>query len=127
MCHENGEKKGTFFSPFLLSWISKHSYKPTIYKSTAIDSNTLKWRELAKTSLKPPKEGDFPCHLSNSNLHAIYNNVRAYIIIYRERNLRTPHEKVIRRASISSFKTVERTSHIVERPFHCSEHPSHSV
>ena len=127
MCHENGEKKGTFFSPFLLSWISKHSYKPTIYKSTAIDSNTLKWRELAKTSLKPPKEGDFPCHLSNSNLHAIYNNVRAYIIIYRERNLFTLQEKVMRRASQSSFHTVEQTSHTFERLFHSSERPSQSV
>ena len=64
---------------------------------------------------------------SNSFLHAIYNNnVRAYII-YRERNLFTAHEKVIRRASTSSFHTVERTSPTVERPFHSSERPSHSV
>ena len=77
-----------FSSPFLFSWILKHPYKPTIYKSHPNGPkshpngpNTLTWRELAKTSLKPPKSGDFPCLFSNLFLHAIYNNVRAYINI----------------------------------------------
>lgn len=129
------KKKVRLFSPFLLSRISKHSYKPIIYKSTAIDPNTLKGRELAKTSLKPPEMTFFPCHFSNSFLYAIYYFCMPYILmyartlvyIYRERNLFTLQEKVMRRASTSSFHTVERTSHTVERLFHCSERPSHSV
>ena len=69
-----------FSSPFLLSRILRHPYKPTIYKLHPNGPNTLTWRELTKTSLKLPKSGDCPCLFSNLFLHAIYNNVRAYII-----------------------------------------------
>ena len=86
------KKNVPFSSPFLLSQISKHPYKPTIYKSPPIGPNTLKGRELAKTSLKPPEMTFFPCHFSNSFLYAIYNNVRAYII-YIGKGIYVPYRK----------------------------------
>ena len=81
-----------FSSPFLLSRILRHPYKPSIYKSHPNGPNTLTWRELAKISLKPPKSGDFPCLFSNSFLHAIYI-MYARTLLYIGKGICSPRTK----------------------------------